>query len=161
MVLGCPPYSLVVARGYGTDLAHSGDADSTASTLEPAYDFPNSTVLLKDPKGRGGIARDHLVPLTKMALDVLETLRVQNGRATGPFVTRGEQSLHPSTVSKVVTTVWRRGANQAFGIGCNSSANRSAYRSTCSWALFPFILLSVATSFYLRRIRRYSPSTVI
>jgi integrase len=65
-------------------------------------------VLLKDPKGRGGTARDHLVPLTKMALDVLEPLRAQNGRAAGPFVTRGEQSLHPSTVSKVVTAAWKR-----------------------------------------------------
>jgi hypothetical protein len=34
----------------------------------PAYDFANSTVLLRDPKGRGGVARDHLLPLTKMAL---------------------------------------------------------------------------------------------
>jgi integrase len=74
----------------------------------PAYDFPNSTVLLKDPKGRGGTARDHLVPLTKMALDILEPLRAQNARAAGPFVTRGEQSLHPSTVSKVVTEVWNQ-----------------------------------------------------
>ena len=65
----------------------------------PAYDFPNSTVLLKDPKGRGGTARDHLVPLTKVALDVLESFHAWNGRTVGPFVTRGEQSLHPSTLS--------------------------------------------------------------
>jgi integrase len=74
----------------------------------PAYDFPNATVLLKDPKGRGGTARDHLVPLTKLALDILAPLRAQNARAAGPFVTRGEQSLHPSTVSKVVTEVWNQ-----------------------------------------------------
>jgi integrase len=74
----------------------------------PAYDFANSTVLLRDGKGRGGIARDHLVPLTKMALDILQPLRVENAQASGPFVARGEQSLHPSTVSKVVTEVWGR-----------------------------------------------------
>ena len=28
--------------------------------------------------------------------------------AAGPFVTRGEQSLHPSTASKVVTEVWNQ-----------------------------------------------------
>jgi integrase len=74
----------------------------------PAYDFANSTVLLRDAKGRGGVARDHLVPLTKMALDILQPLRLENAQASGPFATRGEQSLHPSTVSKVVTEVWGR-----------------------------------------------------
>jgi len=74
----------------------------------PAYDFANSTVLLRDGKGRGGMARDHLVPLTKMALDILQPLRIENAQASGPFVTRGEQSLHPSTVSKLVTEIWER-----------------------------------------------------
>jgi integrase len=43
-----------------------------------------------------------------MALDFLKPLRHENERVSGPFVTRGEQSLHPSTVSKVVTEVWKR-----------------------------------------------------
>ncbi len=104
----------------------------------PAYDFPNSTVLLRDSKGRSGVARDHLVPLTQMALDVLEPLRVQNGRATGPFVTRGEQSLHPSTVSKVVTEVWRRLAAEDARNGVEIPIMRFVFRDlrrTCETQL--------------------------
>jgi integrase len=104
----------------------------------PAYDFPNSTVLLKDPKGRGGTARDHLVPLNKMALDVLEPLRAQNGRAAGPFVTRGEQSLHPSTISKVVTEAWKQLAADDARRGVENPIPRFVYRDlrrTCETQL--------------------------
>ena len=103
-----------------------------------AYDFPNSTVLLRDPKGRGGIARDHLVPLTKMALDVLEPLRAQNERAAGPFVTRGEQSLHPSTVSKVVVQIWQRLAAEDGQNGVENPIPRFVFRDlrrTCETQL--------------------------
>ncbi len=104
----------------------------------PAYDFPNATVLLKDPKGRSGTARDHLVPLTKMALDVLEPLRAQNGRAIGPFVTRGEQSLHPSTVSKVVTEVWKQLTVEDARSGVENPIPRFVFRDlrrTCETQL--------------------------
>jgi integrase len=104
----------------------------------PAYDFPNSTVLLKDPKGRGGIARDHLVPLTKMALDALEPLRVENGGAAGPFVSRGVQSLHASTVSKVVTEVWKQLAAEDARSGVGNPIPRFVFRDlrrTCETLL--------------------------
>jgi len=94
----------------------------------PAYDFANSTVLLRDPKGRGSVVRDHLLPLTNMALAVLEPLRVENGQAAGPFVTRGEQSLHPSTVSKVVTEVWMRLAAEDAQSGVENPIPRFVFR---------------------------------
>ena len=71
-----------------------------------AYDFDNGTVLLKDGKGRGGNVRDHLLPLTDFALEMLAPLRDLNSTKVGPFITRGRLSLHPSTVSDVVTEVW-------------------------------------------------------
>jgi integrase len=71
-----------------------------------AYDFNAATVLLKDGKGRGSVVRDHLLPLTEFALEVLGPLRDLNGKETGPFISRGGKSLHPSTVSHVVHEVW-------------------------------------------------------
>jgi integrase len=104
----------------------------------PAYDFANSTLLLRDSKGRGGVARDHLLPLTKMALDILEPMRVENGQAAGPFVTRGEQSLHPSTVSKVVKEVWAWLATEDTQSGVENPIPRFVFRDlrrTCETQL--------------------------
>jgi integrase len=75
---------------------------------------------------------------TKMALDVLEPLRVQNGRAAGPFVTRGEQSLHPSSVSKVVTEVWTRLAAEDAQTGVENPIPSFVFRDlrrTCETQL--------------------------
>ena len=71
-----------------------------------AYDFDNGTVLLKDGKGRGGNVRDHLLPLTEFALQMLAPLRELNSGKVGPFITRGKLSLHSSAVLDVVTEVW-------------------------------------------------------
>jgi len=71
-----------------------------------AYDFLNNTVLLKDGKGRGAL-RDHLLPLTEFALEMLAPLREVNGAASGPFVSSGGKQLHPSSVSHIVRDVWK------------------------------------------------------
>jgi len=71
-----------------------------------AYDFVAETVLLKDGKGRGGVMRDHLLPMTDFALEILLPLRDLNGTASGPFVSRGGKRLHPSTISHIVHEVW-------------------------------------------------------
>jgi integrase len=73
-----------------------------------------------------------------MALDVLEPLRVENGQAMRPFVTRGEQSLHPSTVSKVVTEVWTRLAAEDAQSGVENPIPRFVFRDlrrTCETQL--------------------------
>ena len=70
------------------------------------YDFDAKTVLLKDSKGRGSLARDHLLPLPDLALEVLAPLRLQNDEESGPFQSRNRKRLHPSTVSKVVNEIW-------------------------------------------------------
>src|SRR5262249_44290853 len=64
------------------------------------------TVLLKDGKGRGGVIRDHMLPLTDFALENLSPLKDLNGKASGPFISRGSKRLHPSTISHVVHEVW-------------------------------------------------------
>lgn len=73
-----------------------------------------------------------------MALDVLEPLRVENGQAAGPFVTRGEQSLHPCTVSKIVTEVWTRLAAEDAQSGVENRIPRFVFRDlrrTCETQL--------------------------
>ena len=75
-------------------------------SLWPAYDFEAGTVLLKDGKGRGDGVRDHLLPLTELALEMLAPLRALNGDERGPFVSTHGKFLHPSTVSHTVEEVW-------------------------------------------------------
>jgi hypothetical protein len=54
-----------------------------------AYDIGAGTVLLKDGKGRGSAIRDHLLPLTEFALEMLAPLQYLNGKEIGPFISRG------------------------------------------------------------------------
>jgi hypothetical protein len=73
-----------------------------------------------------------------MALDVLEPMRVENGQAAGPFVIRGEQSLHPSIVSKIVTEVWTRLAAEDAQRGVENPIPRFVFRDlrrTCETQL--------------------------
>jgi hypothetical protein len=70
-------------------------------------------VLLKDPKGRGGTARDHLVPLIKMALDILEPLRAQNG----PRVTSSSAPWEESPDRPKVIPNWTSHHSQIAAIG--------------------------------------------
>ena len=97
-----------VARAFFRfDLALGGQRGiQLIRPLWPAYDFEAGTVLLKDGKGRGDGVRDHLLPLTELALEVLAPLRALNGDEPGPFVSTHGKFLHPSTVSHTVQEVW-------------------------------------------------------
>jgi hypothetical protein len=73
-----------------------------------------------------------------MALDIVEPLRRENGQGSGPFITRGSQSLHPSTVSKVVTEVWQRLATEDAQKGLDNPIPKFAFRDlrrTCETQL--------------------------
>lgn len=63
-----------------------------------AFDFEANTLLLRDTKGRGG-SRDHLLPLTKFALEQLKPLRELNGEAPSPFTSDGKRPLVLETLS--------------------------------------------------------------
>jgi integrase len=97
-----------IARAFlRLDLALGGQRGiQLLRPLWSAYDFDRGTVLLKDGKGRGGAVRDHMLPLTDFALEVLAPVRELNSTELGPFITRAGRSLHPSTVSHVVREVW-------------------------------------------------------
>jgi integrase len=106
--------------------------------LWQAYDFGAATVLLKDGKGRGSAVRDHLLPLTEFALEILAPLRDLNGEETGPFITRGEKSLHPSTVSHVVREVWEALAAEDVAKGTDKVIDEFSFkdiRRTCETLL--------------------------
>jgi hypothetical protein len=106
--------------------------------LWQAYDFDAATVLLKDGKGRGGAVRDHLLPLTEFALEILGPLRDLNGKETGPFITRGGKSLHPSTVSHVVREVWEALAAEDVAKGADKVIEEFSFkdiRRTCETLL--------------------------
>jgi integrase len=69
-----------------------------------AYDFENNALHLRDPKGRGG-TRDHLLPLTPLALAQLTLMRAANTDAPCPFSSDGKTVLHLSTLSIAVTAI--------------------------------------------------------
>ena len=105
---GLAKVDLPVARGFlRLDISLGGQRGiQLLRTMWPDYDFEAKTVLLRERKGRGGVVRDHLLPLTDLALEALEPLRELNWKEAGPFVTRAGKSLHPSSLSKVVCEVW-------------------------------------------------------
>lgn len=70
----------------------------------PDYDFDQRLVLLRDRKGRGPM-REHLVPLSDLAMEQMELMRQLNGGARVPFTTDGRATLRLETVSKAVRAV--------------------------------------------------------
>lgn len=69
-----------------------------------AFDLSANTLLLRDPKGRGG-SRDHLLPLPAFALEQLKPLRQINGGAPGPFSSDGKRRLAVDTLTRAVAEV--------------------------------------------------------
>lgn len=85
-----------------------------------AYDLASNVLHLRDTKGRGG-ARDHLLPLTQLALTQLETMLAVNADAPGPFSSDGETIVRLETLTNAVTTI-SKGLTEthgceAFGFG--------------------------------------------
>ncbi|QWF69718.1 tyrosine-type recombinase/integrase [Methylomonas paludis] len=69
------------------------------------YDFINRVLTLRDGKGRPGLGvRDHLVPLTDRALEILEPLRQINS-GCHPFTTIGGKRMDVGTPSKLVQKI--------------------------------------------------------
>lgn len=69
------------------------------------YDFENRVVNLKDGKGRPSLGvRDHIVPLTDWAIDILKSLQVINAD-THPFTSIGTTRMDIGTPSKLVKKI--------------------------------------------------------
>jgi integrase len=58
-----------------------------------SYDLEGRTLRLIDAKGRGGVRRVHLVPLTDRALEILARVREINGTSDWPWTTNGRQPI--------------------------------------------------------------------
>lgn len=72
------------------------------------YDFENRILTLKDGKGRPGLGiRDHLVPLTDWAVEILQPLRQINA-AAHPFTSIGTTRMDVNTPSKLVAKISSR-----------------------------------------------------
>ena len=69
-----------------------------------ADDFENRLLHLRDPKGKGK-PRDHLVPLTDLALAQLAEARLVSDNAPGPFSSDGRSVLVVETLSSAVRTI--------------------------------------------------------
>ena len=68
------------------------------------YDLDKKILLLRDPKGRGP-TRDHLVPLTTLAVEQIELVRAVNGEAAIPFTNDGKRALRLETVSAEIKSI--------------------------------------------------------
>jgi len=69
------------------------------------YDLDNRILTLKDSKGRPGLGkRDHLVPLTDMAIQLLQSLRAINAK-THPFAVSRADRMDVGTPTKLVTKI--------------------------------------------------------
>ncbi|HEV7778138.1 MAG TPA: integrase family protein [Luteibacter sp.] len=62
-----------------------------------SYDLAARTVRLTDSKGRGGMAREHVVPLTDRAIEILTELWPFTGDFTWPFTVNGKAPISETT----------------------------------------------------------------
>lgn len=77
----------------------------------PEFDFSESTLLLRDAKGRGG-SRDHLLPLTAFALEHFKPLRQMNSKPhkagedpPPPFSSDGRRRMVANTLTNCVRDI--------------------------------------------------------
>jgi len=94
--------------------------DQIAREPWSSYDLEAKTLRLIDAKGRGGVRREHLVPLTDRALSILAevnrlngSLKTNGGDCLWPWTTTGKK---PITTSSPVHAVadWLRSGNAAI-----------------------------------------------
>lgn len=69
-------------------------------------DLNGELLLLRDGKGRGGI-RDHLLPITDLALEQLEPVQGWRDVSEFIFTSDGKTAMRPETISNAVTSVSR------------------------------------------------------
>ncbi|WP_210386407.1 tyrosine-type recombinase/integrase [Methylobacterium soli] len=62
-----------------------------------SFDEKARTMRLIDAKGRGGIRRTHLVPLSDRAIEILKEVREINGSHQWPWTTTGRQTISVTT----------------------------------------------------------------
>lgn len=62
-----------------------------------SFDIDKKVMRLVDAKGRGGVRRVHLVPLSDLALDILKDVSVLNGRYEWPWTTTGKMPIAVTT----------------------------------------------------------------
>jgi integrase len=73
-----------------------------ARLREPDINPEAEIIRLQDSKGRSGIPRDHLLPLTKRVRETLQAVPHVDGPGEWIFSTDGRSSLRPETVSVAV-----------------------------------------------------------
>jgi integrase len=69
-----------------------------------AYHFDDDELHLVDTKGRGK-PREHILPLTPLALEQLTTMRSVNATAPGPFSSDAKTLLRLETLTNAVTSI--------------------------------------------------------
>lgn len=104
----------IMARLFQFVIATGGQRiDQIAREPWASYDLEARTLRLIDAKGRGGVRREHLVPLTDRALAILAEVHRVNGNSAWPWTTTGKK---PITVTSPVHAVadWLRSKHAAI-----------------------------------------------
>lgn len=95
-----PGVGFVMARLFRFVVALGGQRiEQVAREGWDSYDFKARTVRLVDAKGRGGVRREHLVPLTDRAMAILEEVRAVNSECPWPWSSTSDQPFVTTSFS--------------------------------------------------------------
>jgi integrase len=98
----------VMGRFFRFAIALGGQrVEQVAREPWSSYDFTAKTVRLVDAKGRGGVRREHLVPLSERALAILREILAVNRDSPWPWSSTSEQSFVPTSFAHAIAD-WRR-----------------------------------------------------
>lgn len=97
-----------------------------------SYDLKKKQVTVIDGKGRGGIKRVHIVPLTERAMGILEEVRaLQPEGAIYPWSIGGIKPIHSSSLSHAVKD-WRESKHSKLGDDLIPKFTPRDFRRTCT-----------------------------
>lgn len=98
----------VMSRFFRFALALGGQrVEQVAREGWSSYNFNENTLRLIDAKGRGGVRRIHLVPLSERALAILREVRAVNGESPWPWSSTDRQSFVTTSFAHAIAD-WLR-----------------------------------------------------
>lgn len=123
----------VMARTFHFALATAGQRP-LQFIREPwdSYDLKKKYLKIVDKKGRGGLPRVHLVPLSERALGILAEVRAKQPEGSVyPWSVDGKRPIHPSSLSHAVAE-WRETSHAKLGDKAIPKFTPRDIRRTCT-----------------------------
>ncbi|MEZ1435430.1 tyrosine-type recombinase/integrase [Pseudomonas shirazica] len=120
----------VMSRFFQFAIALGGQrVEQVAREPWSSYDFDANTVRIIDAKGRGGVPRVHLVPLTARALAILREVRAVTGDSPWPWSSNSGQSFVTTSFAHAIAD-WRRSPHSVLnGVAVEHFTPRDLRRS--------------------------------